>query len=316
MTTSPLQDPEPTADFERTCIELISAWSNGALPLTQALARLKAMGEQAREENRIAHQGRVEHLLGYIYQDLGDVNASIQHYDKAQRFYLRLNNVQRLAAIDLNQGENYRDKGDYARALELYQRAYRVADECGDMTIKTFARGNQGWVFLAMKDEDNAQQAFEEARTLCETHRVEHIESSIAEFSCGLATVALAQGRYADAWTLGYEGFVMAQLGKEMREIGMSWRVLGDALTMLPNPIDPSMPTVPDSYYKHATEAFQVINAEAEVARTLLCQAKSLVKRGARAKASTYFREAIVIFTRLGLMNDALQATEAQLKGS
>jgi tetratricopeptide (TPR) repeat protein len=315
MTTSPLQDPEPTPEFELTCQQLINAWSSGALPIVQALTRLEAMGEQARQENRMAHQGRVEHLLGYIYQDLGDVNTSIQHYDKAQRFYLRLNNAKRLAGVDLNQGENYRDKGDYARALELYQRAYRVADECGEMSIKTFARGNQGWVYLAMKDDLNAQKAFEEAIDLCEHYSVENIESSIAEFSCGLATVALTQGRYENAWTLGYEGFVMAQLGREMREIGMTWRVLGDALTMLPAPIDPSMPIVPDSYYKHAIEAFQMINAEAEVARTLLCQAKSLVHRGARAKASTYFREAIVIFTRLGLMNDALQATEAQLKG-
>ncbi len=314
MPTSSLHDLDPTPEFDRACQMLLEAWSSGALPLVDALTQLQTLEQNARAEKHLANQGRVAHVLGYIYQDLGDVNRSIEHYDKAQRFFLRVNNRMRLAGIDLNQGENYRDKGDYARALALCQRAYKVADEIEHNSIKTYARGNQGWVFLALNDSKSALEAFEDAYVLCQEDIVEHNDSTMAELLCGMAHVALYRGDNALAWEKGYQAYEAAMRGGEQREIGYVWRVMGDAVTGLGDCPIATMPSSPDTYYKSAIAAFQHINADAEIARTIFARAKSLVKRGNRVQASPLFREAMVIFTRLGLTHDALQVAEAQLK--
>jgi hypothetical protein len=61
-------------------------------------------------------------------------------------------------------------------------------------------------------------------------------------------------------------------------------------------------------------EQFKQVKAEAEVGKTLFAQGKSFAKRNRRNSAGRLFQQAIVIFTKLGMNDDAAKAAEEQLR--
>lgn len=317
--TATLQQSEPDSHFESLCQTLFSDWITGKMPLHEVVKVLDTLGKKADESKQYVHQGRIEHIRGRVYQDAGDINRSIQHYDKARRFYVKANNRRLTAIIDLNQGENYREKGDFVRALSLYQQAYKIAGEAEDPDTQTYARGNMGWAWYGLGDYEQAQRAFEEAYNTASTIPDEKERcGTIAEQLYGMAMVSLSRQEWLIAWHLGCEALEQAQKSDENRELGYAWRTLGDALTLLRiRPIHSQSITLPsstDDYYANAISAFKAISAEVEIARTLFAQAKSLVKRGNAGKASPLFRESIVIFTRLNLVHEAMKVAEVQFR--
>jgi tetratricopeptide (TPR) repeat protein len=318
---APLVQQEPEPEFNDRCIQLLRMWDAAKVSSRELLHRLGELAKEATESGHVANQGRVEHLMGYVHHYLGNYNTSIMHYEKSRRYYVRAGNRRRIATIDLNQGENYRLKGEFSRARTLYRASYDTSSAMDDHPMMSFALTNEGLVLVSVKDYTNAREMLEQAYDLSiewdgkiYNDDVEEAASLRTEIFLGLAEIDLAEDNAASAWKNAIESLRNAQAVDEPRAIGMAYRLLGDVLTTLKKPHDETMSNNPDDYYRQAMEHFKQVQAEGEIGRTVFAHARSLAARKNRLRAAQLFREAMVIFTRLGMTHDAVRAAEAQLK--
>lgn len=317
----PLVSQEPEPQFNARCISLLSEWDSGKVSSRELLDQLAEFSKEAIASGYVANQGRVEHLLGYVHHYLGNYNTSIVHYEKARRFYVRAANRRRIATIDLNQGENYRLKGEFSRARTLYRAAYDTSESSGELPTMSFALTNEGLVLVSVKDYASARTLLERAYELSKEWDgkvfqdvTEDARSLRTEIFLGLAEVELNEGHLAEAWQAARQSLMNAQSIAEPRAIGQAHRILGDVLTQLKTVPDVDMPGSVDEYYRLAMDNFRQVQAEGEIGRTVFAHARSLASRNNRLRAAQLFREAMVIFTRLGMTHDAVRAAEAQLK--
>ena len=95
--------------------------------------------------------------------------------------------------------------------------------------------------------------------------------------------------------------------------LGFAHRAIGDVMTELGESPDPEFGNDPDEHYQAAVDAFRQIKAEGEVGKTFFAQGQSLTKRHKRRLAGRKFQQAMVIFTKLGMTDDASKAAEAQM---
>lgn len=309
-------DSEPTPEFNARGVTILQQWQAGQLPFQSAIATLTALAQEAAASGHLANQGRAEHFLGYMQHYRGNLNTSIIHYDRSRSLFQRLGNRDRVAMIDMNQGENYRNKGEFARARRLYRSAYEAATSLKNLRVQTISIVNEGLTLISMKDYPAARAALDEGYRLSEqwTPELPGIGGLRCEIYHGLATLELLADNAAAAWTHARQALVEAQQAQQVVSVGYAYRILGEVMTELGDSPEPDMPANPDEYYRSALDAFREVNAEGEIGRTIYCQAKSQARRGKRRAAAQMFREAMVIFTRLGMTDDAAKAAEAQLR--
>jgi tetratricopeptide (TPR) repeat protein len=293
----------------------VRAWESGELPVKDAVAQLQQLHQDALNANHLANQGRAEHLMGYLQHYRGNLDVSIRHYERARALYLRVGNRVRAAAIDLNQGENYRFKGDFARARRLYRAAYDAATELNELRIQTIALVNEGLVLLATGQYDDARAAFQEGYQLaCEWPEPNsNLYGILCEVHHGMATIHMHAHQHSEAWEEALRGLETASQSKQPFHLGFANRIMGEVVTALGGAPEEGFSADPDDYFRAALEAFREVNAEAELARTMFAQAKSLSTRGRRTTAARKLQQAMIIFTQLGMVDDAARAAEAQL---
>lgn len=306
---------EVSAEFEALCQQIMQAWSQAKLSAAQALQRLSELAKAAEDDKHVVNQGRAEHLMGNIHHTIGNLPTSNAHYERARRLYLQANNRCRVAMIDMNMGENYRLKGEFLRARRLYRSAYEVARELHDVRLQAISIVNEGLALISLKDYRAARHALQEGHQLVETHAIAEAARIHCHACYGLSTLELIADKPQEAWNYARLALHYAVQDNQALSAGFAWRALGDASTALElTPADPELPDNPDDFYRNALDAFREVQAEGEIGYTLLHHAKSLAARGKRRPAAQLFREAMIIFTRLGMSEDAARAAEAQLQ--
>lgn len=309
-------DTEPTAEFNKRCVTVIRSWEAGDMPFEDAITAMDNLLTEAQRTSHVANQARAEHGLGYLQHYRGNLNISIRHYEQARALYVRCGNRSRAANIDLNQGENYRFKGDFKRARRLYQTAYETATELDNIHIQTLAAVNEGLVLLALDKQELAEAAFvrgfELSKQWPQENRVQ-LPGLLCEIHHGMAVIHLARSEHTSAWTHALQALEAAQLSGQPLQIGYANRTIGEVVTVIEQVPVEGFPTEPDPYFRTSVEAFREIDADAEMARTMYAQARSLAIRGRRTTAARKLQQAMIIFTKLGMVDDAARAAEAQL---
>jgi len=302
---------EPSPDFDVLCLELVQRWERGEIPHGEVLDKLKQLGADAAHQGNYANQGRAEHLGGYVQHYLGDYSMSILHYERARELYERVQNQRLLAIIELNQGENYRYRGEYHRARRFYQSAHESAARNGDTRIQMAAMLNEGLVLVQMRQFDAAHVALLQSYQLANQLQPgeQNREEFLTELHYGLAQVELAQDNPGAAWEQANEALHWAQEADNVMMVGLAHRILADSLSALPEP----RPGDPEAFFRTALKAFRDIEAEAETARTLHHYARSLLVQKRRRPALQLYQEASALFDKLGMIADAALAAEEQL---
>lgn len=314
MVTAHHPQSEPTPEFNQRCVEAITAWHNGTLPFRDVVKLFKSYAQEAQDSGHLANQARAEHGLGYIQHYGGNLNTSIKHYEEARRLYKRAINPRRVATIDLNQGENYRTKGDFNKALRQYRAAYDAAERLGDITVQTMAAVNEGLVLMTVGQDAEALQAFSVAHDLAAqwTEQLGKRDEVMCELYYGMAVVYLRAGELETAWDAALHAFETARNTGQPLRMGFANRTVAEVISELGQSPDPRFTSDPDVYFRAALTAFRDINAEIEVARTMYAQALSLAKRGRRTTAGRMLQEVMIIFTNLEMVDAAARAAEAQ----
>lgn len=107
----------------------------------------------------------------------------------------------------------------------------------------------------------------------------------------------------------------MAQDSPHAFEKGYANRALAEIISVNPvPPMDKRFVNDPNVYFQAANDAFLEIHAEGEVARTIYAHALSLLRAGRQMMAARKLQLAMIIFTRLGMVDDAARAAETQLE--
>lgn len=313
--TQVMPDTEPTPEFNSACTAYIQGWQHGDIPASQVVTELKTLVNDALANGHIANQARAEHLLGYIQHYMGNLSISIRHYDTARQLFDRVGNRTRMVTMDINQGENYRFRGEFKRARYLYRQAYEAAQDLANLRLQTIAVTNEGLMLISMREYAQAHEALITGLDLAAQWKDESDKPALlTEIYFGLAQVSIAIDAHETAWNYAHDSLKHARQGENHHSIGLAYRILGDALTDLGEAPSDSDFAKPDKYYQAALKTFREIDAQAEIGRTIYSYAVSYAKRQRRRHAAQLFREAMVIFTHLGMVDDAANAAEAQLQ--
>lgn len=309
-------DPEPTPEFNEKCTSILDQWERGDLSFRDASAQLDTLRTEAAEANHPANQGRAELLLGVMQGYRANLDASITHFERARSLFEQAGNRKRAVGAILNLGESYRWKGNFARARQLFRAAYDAADTLGETDTQAIASFNEGQILLSMEQPESARRSIENALDLAgRILRDDQREELSCEIKTALAKVYLLLGDKPKAWTFACDGLNQAKIIGQPLQLGVAHRVLGEMITELNEAAVPqaNISTDPDEHFRASTEAFQEIKAEGEVAKTMYAHALSLAKRGKGMTGARKMQQAMIIFTRLGMNDDAAKAARAQI---
>jgi tetratricopeptide (TPR) repeat protein len=311
-------EKEPSPEFEEKCRAILRQWQAGELPFREAAQQFAALAQEAATQRRLANQARVEYLLGYMQGYRSNLSVSIKHFENARQLFERIGNEKRVMNCDLNLGETYRQKGDFTHARRLFRSAYENSIRLNEIGPQTIARANEGQMLLSMGQTESARAALLEALELT-SRWPEDQQNSLSGLLCeiyhALAVINLNEGNFAEAWQQAKQALQIAREINQPLELGHACRTMGEVLTALEEPpeaLDEGFSINPDDFFKASIDAFQSIDAEGEMARTLHIFARSLARRGRRVPAARKLQQATLIFAKLGMVDDAAKAAESQ----
>lgn len=310
-------DREPTSDFQAKCLDVANQWEEGKLPYVEARQSLMTLAQDASQRGHLADQGRVEQVIGYIEVGRGNLNAGIHHFERARAAYNQVGNVIRAAICDMNIGESYRNKGDFKRALNMYGKAFDAFKAEDDIEDQAFALIYRGQAWLSMKRYDTALADFTDGLALAEQIPVGAEDRSIllCEVNLALTRLYIQRERFGVAWEAAIRAYEVAQETPRAFEKGFSNRALAEIISVSGTPpLDKRFVDDANFYFQAANDAFIEIHAEGEVARTMYAHAISLAREGRKMAAARKLQLAMIIFTRLGMVDDAARAAEMQLE--
>ncbi len=311
---------EPTPEFNQRCMDVLRQWEQGEATFDGAIGQLTKLSRDAEKNSQDINQGRAEQLLAYVHHYRGNLDASIHHNERARALYHRGGNLRRVGIIDLNQGENYRFKGDFARALRLYQSVQRIAEQFNDVGSLTMATVNEGLVLVTLGQNTEARRVLARGLALSSQHPQDSETNRqtyyrlLCEVHHGTAVISLRENEPQAAWEEAARALKLAETTGDPILRGYANRTIGDVLTALGSAPQPGYSDDPDDYFRAALEAFKLLNAEAEIARTMFAQAVSLAKRGRRTTAARKLQHVMLEFSRLGMLDDVARTAEAQLE--
>lgn len=313
----PPQDISP--DIAERSRAIFNDWQAGDLAYQDALEKYAQLRQSV---SRPADEAQIELQLGIMQGYRGNYDASIDHFERARELAMGVGNRGLIARSALNIGETYRLKGNFTRARQYFQASYEAAVAIGLKSLQVISRSNEAQMLISQGRYDQAENILKEFYNLSlepwenpesENTRRRRIEQ-LSEISGALATIYLETAKTEAAWKYAVEALKYAQEVDIVSHIGISYRIIGLILTELGSSPDPAFVHDPDVYFNQSIEAFREVKADGEIARTMHAHGKSLGKRGKKAEGVRKLQQATIIFTKLGMVDDAGRAAQDQLK--
>ncbi|HYO87767.1 MAG TPA: tetratricopeptide repeat protein [Candidatus Limnocylindrales bacterium] len=313
------QGQEPSGEFDARLIALFAKWEHNELPARETQAQIEAMSREAQADGHAANQGRAELLLGVLQGYRANLDASIRHFERARALFEQAGNRARAIGCILNLGECYRLQGNFTRARQLFRAASEAAREIRDVDTEAIALCNEGQMLLSMGQPESAHASLTHAAEVAVDIPLQKDREELqCEIQYALAGVLLRMKDVPGAWQHALASRALAQQHRDQPLLtGLANRGMGEVLTALgrlPPGSDPALSPDPDRYFEDSIEAFKAIKADGETARSMYAHAVSLSARGEGAQAARKLQQAMILFTRLGMADDAAKAAQAQMK--
>jgi tetratricopeptide (TPR) repeat protein len=311
-------DSDPTSpdpDFQKLCQSTLTGWIEGESVFRDALATLTGLYKQAVAEKHLPNQAVAQRMLGFMQGYRGNLNACIEHYDRARSLYDQLGRPHDVMVMDLNRGIAYRQRGDFHQALSLYRSIIEQASTLGVFDIQAKTLTNEALLLIPLKRLRQAKEALIHVRELADKHyepQGRNWPTILCEMYFAEALIQIDEGQAADGWQAAMSSLEVATVSGQVLHRGYANRTLAVVLDALGISPDPEYQGDPDSYFSIAINAFREMRAEAEMAQTIYLHGISLGKRGQSLAAARKFQQALVIFTRLGMTHDAAETAKAQ----
>lgn len=326
---APKEPPIPKAvpdipdDYRAEVNAIYNTWHDGKLAFHEAVKQYDEMRLAAGDD--VMKLGALDNILGIMHGYRSNYEESIKYFEAARVHFEKVGALRRVVSCDLNVGESYRLQGNHIRARSYFHRAYEAAKSMDSLRMQTTALGNEGQIWLTLGSYEKARHALEKAIELANQEwqgldAYGNVELNKNDSKCemyhALALISLAENKLDEAWQHAKKSLDYAQKVERPLRLGFANRALGDVITVLGKSPEEGFSAEPETYYQAAIKAFKQVKAEGEVGRTQVAIGKSLAQRGKKPAAARAFQQAMVIFTKLGMSNDAAQAAEEQLKVS
>ena len=101
-------------------------------------------------------------LLAMCYRNRGDIDLSLEFWEKSLEYVLDLENKYHIAFVYLRISEIYRIKRNFDLALEFMQKADNLYKELGSERGRYFSKYDKGEILFAKGEYENTQKIFEE----------------------------------------------------------------------------------------------------------------------------------------------------------
>jgi tetratricopeptide (TPR) repeat protein len=312
--------PDVDEVFRGRVNKVFDAWYANTIDFEAATQQLSLLREEAQRSPNPINEGSVDTILGVIYGYRSQYDEANVYLTKAKNLFEKHQAWRRVASCCLNLGETSRLVGNFARAQTNFHQCYQVGKNLRDLELQAIAITNEGLMLLSLQSYKRAKIILEEALSLIENdwhpedlrlaaNRIDNL----CEIHYALAKLYLQEKALPRAWEEAKRSLRFAEENARPLRIGHAYRALGTVMSSLKYSPDEGMSSDPDFYYEASLDAFKQVNAESEWAKTLFAQGKSLAERGKKQVAGNNFQQAIHIFNKLSMWQDAAQVTEAQL---
>lgn len=320
MSSVPESRAVVTPEVEKECTGILAGWQAGKVSYQEAVEKLVAIRQKAVTDKKPADEGYTEIINGIMQGYRGNLDSSIHHFELARDLMLQVGNREQVVRCTLNIGETYRLKGNFARAAQYFKTAYEAAIEMGNRAIQLIARANEGQMLISMKRYDSARTILLESYKMAQSFTVsadapkrEHgWKDELCTIAQALAEIYLEFGDVDEAWKYASEALELANELKLPMEIGRANRIFGEALTA--KAADDVSDDEIDAYFNKSVSAFREVKMDGELGKTMYSHGKSLTARNKKVAAARKLQQAVIIFTKLGMVDDAAKAAEAQMK--
>lgn len=319
--------PEPSVSpaIQSETAALISGWEEGQVPYEEVIARFDVLITEAIAAKRPNDHGQIEYRRAMIEGYRGNYDVSIKHFENARDLFIAGGMRRRVIACHLNIGETYRLKGNFTRARQYFRIGYEAALELGHREMQVTCRINEAQMLVSLGYMEQAETTLLECYSLASEpfpHDVDRdparIErgrlTHIVDITKALTTIYASRRQAEQAWQYALECYTVAHSLNVTLLTGFADRAMGEAVSLNPNREEEGIKSDPDFYFQQSIQRFKEVDAEAEIARTLMSQGRSLIGRGKRTQAARKLNQAIAIFSRLNLTEEASRAAEEQLK--
>lgn len=322
---APTPDSSVSPAVQTETAALISKWEEGQLPYDAVVARFEALTAEAIAAKLPNDQGQIEYRWAMIDGYRGSYDTSIKHFENARDLFIVGGMRRRVIACHLNIGETYRLKGNFTRARQYFRIGYEAALELGHREMQVTCRINEAQMLVSLGYMEQAEAILLECYTLAQEpfpyeadRNPERVErgrlSHIVDITKSLTTIYASRRQADEAWRYAQECHKIAYNLSVTLVMGFGDRAMGEALSLNPSQVAAELNSDPDYYFQQSIQNFKEVNAEAEIARTLLAHGRSLIGRGKRTQAARKLSQAIATFSRLNLTDEASRAAEEQLK--
>jgi len=308
--------------------------------LGRGLELFRAADDQRGIAGSLDDIGKSLHMLGRYDEALAKITEALALRGKGGDKRAIATSLSRLGDVQL-------DRGQYEPAFHCYQEALELRKAAGDrwgvvvsgnnLAVLSFELGNlaearAGW--LAALPEAEAIGALplsaliltnlgelavvegklEEARRRLgdALDLIEDIEDRGLESACcrHLAALEKLQGQTAQARELAERALDVAQRAGLREEEALAYLTLGDVLatSLYDASADATTPHPASFAFGRAIEVLRGINNEAELGKALLAFGRYKIESGELAEGKDMIRDAIMLFTKLGLAGPAAEA--------
>jgi tetratricopeptide (TPR) repeat protein len=162
-------------------------------------------------------ESAVTHLLGMVYKDRGEWERAIEYYERSLEIGEKVGDEYEMAATFNNLGSVYQAKGEWDRAIECYERSLAITQEMGDGYAVARIFNNLGEVYRVKGEWERAMEYYERSLAIREKVGDEH--GMAATFN-NVGSVYQAKGEWERA--IEYYERSLAIMEKVGDEYGMA----------------------------------------------------------------------------------------------
>jgi tetratricopeptide (TPR) repeat protein len=138
-------------------------------------------------------ESSVAHLLGMVYKDKGEWERAIEYYERSLAIKEKVGDEHGMAPALNNLGSVYKAKGEWERAIEYFERSLAIWEKVGDEHGMASTLNNLGSVYQDKGEWERAIEYYERSLAICEKVGDEH---GMATTFNNLGSVYKAKGEW------------------------------------------------------------------------------------------------------------------------
>uniref|UniRef100_A0A7C4TGK0 Tetratricopeptide repeat protein n=1 Tax=candidate division WOR-3 bacterium TaxID=2052148 RepID=A0A7C4TGK0_UNCW3 len=228
--------------------------------------------------------------LGVIYRTKGEYDKALELYQKDLKICEEIGDKRGIGIASNNLGVFYHDKGEYDKAIELYQKYLKISEEIADKQNIALANGNLG---VANHDRGEYNKAFELYQKALKISEEIGDKKSISRTISNLGSLFLELGELKKA----EEYLIDAE--KSVKEISDKYLLIDVFSYIAELKIKQNLIKEASEYGNSALKLAQELDLKSGKAKALLIKARIEVADSRWQIADRRFKEAIKLFEEL-----------------